>query len=177
MPNTGKKLKMPPRISNKAAASRAANDEGLRNQRMNSETLVGTRRLIISKYLFSSAFVAAIFFLCCFPSQGLSGETTTPLHVEVPLSRRVFDRSPHVRNLSATNEAIRKRMGPKNSSSEYAKGSLKSAGALLADNDEWLRIVAAADTGGKASPANLRISISAGSDYGRGAGRTAFRAG
>jgi hypothetical protein len=60
MPSTGKKLKMPPRINNIAAASRAVNDDGCRNQRMKRETLVGTRRLIISKYLFSSAFVDGI---------------------------------------------------------------------------------------------------------------------
>jgi len=34
-PNTGKKLKMPPTMSNTATASRAANDDGFRNQRMN----------------------------------------------------------------------------------------------------------------------------------------------
>lgn len=64
MPNTGKKLKMPPRMSNTATASRAAKDDGLRNQRMDCETLVGIRRSIISKYLFNSAFVAAVSVIC-----------------------------------------------------------------------------------------------------------------
>jgi hypothetical protein len=60
MPSTGKKLKMPPRMNNIATTRRAANDDGCRNQRMKRETLAGTRRLIISKYLFSSAFVDSI---------------------------------------------------------------------------------------------------------------------
>jgi hypothetical protein len=145
MPNTGKKLKMPPRISNKAAASRAANDEGLRNQRMNSETLVGTRRLIISKYLFSSAFVAAIFICAAFLPEGRSGETTTPLHLKVPLGRCVFDRSPHVRNPERderddTTSEWAPRTLPASMRRAVFNGGFKSAGALLADNDEWLRI-------------------------------------
>lgn len=84
--------------------------------------------------------------------------------------------------LSATNETdTASEWAPRTLPASMRKavfnGGFKAAGALLADNDEWLRIVAAADTGGKASPANLRISISAGSDYGRGAAGTAFRAG
>lgn len=84
MPNTGKKLKMPPSMSNIATASRAANDDGLRNQRMKSETLVGTRRLIISKYLFSSAFVAAIYFCRVVARGGLGRPITTLLIANVP---------------------------------------------------------------------------------------------
>ena len=51
---------MPPRMNNIATTRRAAKDDGCRNQRMKRETLVGTRRVIISKYLFSSAFVDGI---------------------------------------------------------------------------------------------------------------------
>jgi hypothetical protein len=38
-------------------ARRTANEDGTRNQRMNRETPIGTRRSIISKYLFNCAFV------------------------------------------------------------------------------------------------------------------------
>jgi hypothetical protein len=57
MPRMGKKLKMPPRMRSTAMARRTANEDGIRNQRMNRETPIGTRRSIISKYLFNSAFV------------------------------------------------------------------------------------------------------------------------
>ncbi len=46
------------------------------NQRMNSETRVGTRRSIISKYLFSSAFVAPIIIR---PGRGSRYRPTTTL--------------------------------------------------------------------------------------------------
>ena len=84
--------------------------------------------------------------------------------------------------LSATNEAILRANGPEELFQRVCDaavfgGGFKSAGALLAEDDEWLRIVAAADIGGKAPPANLRISVSADSEYGRGVAGTAFRAG
>jgi diguanylate cyclase (GGDEF)-like protein len=84
--------------------------------------------------------------------------------------------------LNATNEAILRASGPEElfqrvcDAAVYG-GGFKSAGALLADSDEWLRIVATAVMGGKAPPANLRISVSADSEYGRGVAGTAFRAG
>jgi len=62
MPNTGKKLNIPPRMNNTATAILAVNDDGCRSQRMKLETFVGTRRWIISKYLFSSALVDFIVF-------------------------------------------------------------------------------------------------------------------
>jgi len=43
-PKIGKKLKKPPRISSNAMRRRTANEDGLRNHRMNWETLIGTRR-------------------------------------------------------------------------------------------------------------------------------------
>ena len=84
--------------------------------------------------------------------------------------------------LSATNEAILRANGPEElfqgvCDAAVFGGGFKSAGALLAEGDEWLRLVAAADIGGKAPPANLRISVSADSEYGRGVAGTAFRAG
>jgi GAF domain-containing protein len=48
---------------------------------------------------------------------------------------------------------------------------------LLAEGDEWLRIVAAADIDSKAPPANLRISVDAASEWGHGVAGTAFRTG
>ena len=59
-PSTGKKLKMPPRTRSTAMTSRTANEDGRRSHRMNLETLVGTRRSITSKYLFSAVFVVVI---------------------------------------------------------------------------------------------------------------------
>ena len=84
--------------------------------------------------------------------------------------------------LSATNEAILRANGPDQLFQRVCDaavfgGGFRSAGALLAEGDEWLRIVAAADIGGKTPPANLRISVSADSEYGRGVAGTAFRAG
>jgi diguanylate cyclase (GGDEF)-like protein len=84
--------------------------------------------------------------------------------------------------LNATNEAILRANGPEELFQRVCDaavfgGGFKSAGALLADSDEWLRIAAAADISGKAPPANLRISVNADSEYGRGVAGTAFRAG
>ncbi len=53
----GRKLKKPPRISSSAAVRRAENEDGLRNHSINADILVGSRRLIISKYLFNSVAV------------------------------------------------------------------------------------------------------------------------
>jgi diguanylate cyclase (GGDEF)-like protein len=84
--------------------------------------------------------------------------------------------------LSATNEAILRADAPEELFKQVCDaavfgGGFKSAGALLAQGDEWLHVVAAADIDGKAPPANLRISVSADSDYGRGVAGTAFRSG
>ena len=84
--------------------------------------------------------------------------------------------------LSATNEAILRAKGHEELFQRVCDaavfgGGFKSAGALLADDGEWLRIVAAADINGNAPPANLRISVSAESTYGRGLAGTAFRTG
>ena len=59
-PKMGKKLKMPPTMSRIATTRRTPKEDGLSNHRMDCETLTGTRRSIISKYLFNSAFVVAI---------------------------------------------------------------------------------------------------------------------
>ena len=70
--NTGKKLAQPSNllafllaseiktIAANFAIRRAPNEVGLRNQRMDRETRIGTRRSIKSKYLFSSALVFTI---------------------------------------------------------------------------------------------------------------------
>ena len=84
--------------------------------------------------------------------------------------------------LSATNEAILRADAPEELFKRVCDaavfgGGFKSAGALLAQGDEWLHIVAAADTDGNAPPANLRISVSADSEHGRGVAGTAFRSG
>lgn len=84
--------------------------------------------------------------------------------------------------LSATNEAILRANRPEELFQQVCDaavfaGGFKSAGALLVDNDEWLRLVAAADVCGNAPPDDLRISVRADSEYGRGVAGTAFRTG
>lgn len=84
--------------------------------------------------------------------------------------------------LSATNEAILRADAPEELFKRVCDaalfgGGFKSAGALLAQGDEWLHIVATADVRGNAPPANLRISVSADSESGRGIAGTAFRTG
>ena len=59
--------------------------------------------------------------------------------------------------LSATNEAILRADAPEELFKRVCDaavfgGGFKSAGALLAQGDEWLHIVAAADTDGNAPP-------------------------
>jgi diguanylate cyclase (GGDEF)-like protein len=83
--------------------------------------------------------------------------------------------------LNATNEAILRANDPEElfqrvCDAAVFDGGFKSAAALLAEDDEWLRIAAVADIAGKAPPANLRISVSADSAYGQGVAGTAFRA-
>jgi hypothetical protein len=66
----GRKLKKPPRISSSAAIRRAENEDGLRNHSIDADILVGSRRLIISKYLFNS--VAVVTRTSSMPFAGLT---------------------------------------------------------------------------------------------------------
>jgi len=65
-PNTGRKLKIPPKTSMIATITRTANEFGFRNHLIHADSRVGTRRSIIWKYLFSSTCVVAI----CVPCRG-----------------------------------------------------------------------------------------------------------
>jgi GAF domain-containing protein len=82
--------------------------------------------------------------------------------------------------LSATNEAILRTDAPEElfqrvcDAAVYG-GEFKTAGTLLPQNDEWLRIVAVAGHDGKQPLSDLKISIRADSELGRGAAGTAFR--
>lgn len=84
--------------------------------------------------------------------------------------------------LSATNEAILRANEPEELFQRVCNaavfgGGCKSAGALLADSDERLRVVAATNADGTAFPETLRISISGDSESGMGVAETAFREG
>ena len=84
--------------------------------------------------------------------------------------------------LSATNEAILRTRAPDELFQRVCDavvhgGGFKTAGAMLADEDGWLRIVAIAGYQGKLPIATVRISVKANSSRGQGLAGTAFRTG
>lgn len=84
--------------------------------------------------------------------------------------------------LSATNEAIlrteaEKELFQRVCEAAVHSGGLKSAAALLPEADGWLRIVAASGFERQDATPDLHISVSAGTERGRGLVGTAFRSG
>src|SRR5262245_50272409 len=84
--------------------------------------------------------------------------------------------------LSATNEAILRTSAPEELFQRVCDavvhgGGFMTAGAALPEEDGWLRIVAVAGYQSKVPLANLKISVSADSERGKGLAGTAFRTG
>jgi diguanylate cyclase (GGDEF)-like protein len=84
--------------------------------------------------------------------------------------------------LSATNEAIlrtdvQEELFQRVCDAAVHGGGFKSAGALLVENDSWLRFVAVSGHDGKVPLDEIRISVDADSELGQGLAGTAFRTG
>jgi diguanylate cyclase (GGDEF)-like protein len=84
--------------------------------------------------------------------------------------------------LSATNEAILRTRAPEELFQRVCDavvhgGGFKTAGAMLPDEDGWLRMVAVAGYHGRQPISTIRISVKADSDRGQGLAGTAFRTG
>ena len=84
--------------------------------------------------------------------------------------------------LSATNEAILRTEAESElfqsvCDAAVKEGGFRSAGALLAGDDGWLRIAAVSGHDGKISLSELKISVDPNSEHGRGLAGTAFRTG
>ena len=84
--------------------------------------------------------------------------------------------------LSATNEAILRTRAPEELYQRVCDavvhgGGFMTAGAMLPDADGWLRIIAIAGYRGKIPLTEIKISVKADSDRGKGLAGTAFRTG
>jgi diguanylate cyclase (GGDEF)-like protein len=82
--------------------------------------------------------------------------------------------------LSATNEAIlrtdvQEELFQRVCDAAVHDGGFKSAGALLVENDSWLRFVAVSGHDGKVPLGEIKISVDAASELGQGLAGTAFR--
>ena len=82
--------------------------------------------------------------------------------------------------LSATNEAIlrtdvQEELFQRVCDAAVHGGGFKSAGALLIENDNWLKFVAVTGHDGKVPLSEIRISVDANSELGQGLAGTAFR--
>jgi len=82
--------------------------------------------------------------------------------------------------LSATNEAIlrtgvEEELFQRVCDAAVHGGGFKSAGALLVENDNWLRFVAVSGHDGKVPLNEIRISVDAASEFGQGLAGAAFR--